>query len=191
VQEQHRTTLPAFAWRPISVITSVLGVVLLVFSSRFGYFGDELYFIGAGRRLDVNFADQPPLVPLLANLLDEIGGGSLVVLRLPSVLMMMAGALVTRSSHGTGWRRARAGHRGGVVRDRAVLPDLRNPAGDLDDQPVPVDGRHVAAGALGARPGRPAPAVGGGRHRRRHPGQVPHRVPLDRGVDRRADLRPA
>ena len=95
VQEQHRTTLPAFAWRPISVITSVLGVVLLVFSSRFGYFGDELYFIGAGRRLDVNFADQPPLVPLLANLLDEIGGGSLVVLRLPSVLMMMAGALVT------------------------------------------------------------------------------------------------
>ncbi|MET1074586.1 MAG: glycosyltransferase family 39 protein, partial [Umezawaea sp.] len=87
--------LPVFAWQPVSVVASLMGTVMLIFSSRLGYFGDELYFIGAGARLDVNFADQPPLVPLLAHVMNDLGGGSLVVLRLPSVLMMMAGVVVT------------------------------------------------------------------------------------------------
>ncbi len=96
VQEEERAdALPALAWQPIAVIASLMGTVMLVFSSRFGYFGDELYFIGAGERLDVNFADQPPLIPLLATLMNDLGGGSLVVLRLPAVLMMMAGVFVT------------------------------------------------------------------------------------------------
>ncbi|PRY36361.1 dolichyl-phosphate-mannose-protein mannosyltransferase [Umezawaea tangerina] len=95
VDEERASALPALAWQPISVVASLMGTVMLIFSSRLGYFGDELYFIGAGSRPDVNFADQPPLVPWLAHVMNDLGGGSLVVLRLPSVLMMMAGVVVT------------------------------------------------------------------------------------------------
>ena len=59
---------------------------------RYGYHGDELYFLVAAHHLAWGYPDLPPLVPLLARLLTDIAPGSLVLLRLPSALA--AGAIV-------------------------------------------------------------------------------------------------
>lgn len=80
------------------VTAVVVGLVLLAVSGRYGYHRDELYFLAAGRHPAFGYPDQPPLVPLLARLLDT---GSLVVLRLPSDLMaatvvLLAGLMAER-----------------------------------------------------------------------------------------------
>ncbi|MGH3796251.1 MAG: hypothetical protein ACRDSP_15315 [Pseudonocardiaceae bacterium] len=86
------TAVPPFARRPVLVITAAMALALLVTSRLDGYFFDELYFIAAGRyHLAVSYADQPPLVPALAGLLDTLAPSSLVVLRLPAVLASAAG----------------------------------------------------------------------------------------------------
>ncbi|SDZ31424.1 4-amino-4-deoxy-L-arabinose transferase [Amycolatopsis xylanica] len=86
---------------PVFTIAGAMGVLLLVLSGRYGFFGDELYFLAAGRHLAWGYADQPPLLPLLARLLDT---GSPVVLRLPATLAMAAGvvfaALIARELGG-------------------------------------------------------------------------------------------
>jgi len=65
--------------------------LLAVVASRYGYHRDELYFVEAGHHLAWGYPDQPPLVPVLARLMNGLGRGSVAVLRLPSAL---AGALV-------------------------------------------------------------------------------------------------
>lgn len=72
------------------LVAGLTGVVLLLTSARYGYHRDELYFVAAGRHLAWGYPDQPPLVPLLARAMTELAPGSLVVLRLPSVLMAAA-----------------------------------------------------------------------------------------------------
>jgi hypothetical protein len=63
----------------------------LVFSSGYGYFRDEFYYIACGEHLDWGYVDQPPLTPLLAFLTRQFLGDSLLALRfLPAV----AGALL-------------------------------------------------------------------------------------------------
>ncbi|MFE0027065.1 ArnT family glycosyltransferase [Amycolatopsis sp. NPDC059021] len=59
-----------------------------------GYWNDEYYFIVAGRHLAWSYADQPPLVPLLAGALDAVFPGSEWALRLPSTLMAGVSVLV-------------------------------------------------------------------------------------------------
>ncbi|WP_245900634.1 glycosyltransferase family 39 protein [Prauserella shujinwangii] len=68
--------------------------VLLAFAGRYGYHGDELYFLSAGRHLAWGYADQPPLLPLLARLMDTLFPGSVVGLRLPAVLFTGIGIVV-------------------------------------------------------------------------------------------------
>ncbi|WP_235998778.1 ArnT family glycosyltransferase [Qaidamihabitans albus] len=68
--------------------------VLLAFAGRYGYHGDELYFVSAGRHLAWGYADQPPLVPLLALLMDTLFPNSVVGLRLPAVLFTGLGIVV-------------------------------------------------------------------------------------------------
>jgi 4-amino-4-deoxy-L-arabinose transferase-like glycosyltransferase len=65
-------------------------VVLLSVAGRYGYHRDELYFLVAGRHLAWGYPDQPPFVPLLARLLNDLDPGSVVVLRLPSALAAAA-----------------------------------------------------------------------------------------------------
>ncbi|MDD7941279.1 glycosyltransferase family 39 protein [Actinomycetospora lutea] len=82
------------AWRPLLVLAGAVALVHGVSSAWYGAFGDELYFIGAGRHLAWGYADQPPLVPWLAAALDALAPGNLVVLRLPATLTSAAHVLV-------------------------------------------------------------------------------------------------
>ncbi|WP_091677590.1 glycosyltransferase family 39 protein [Amycolatopsis marina] len=68
--------------------------VLLAFAGRYGYHGDELYFIAAGRHLDWGYADQPPMLPLLALLMDTISPESVLGFRLLPIVLTGAGIVV-------------------------------------------------------------------------------------------------
>src|SRR6185503_18902089 len=59
-------------------------------AGRYDVFRDELYFIVCGRHPAFGYADQPPIVPLLAAAFYALGH-SVWMLRLPATLM--AGAL--------------------------------------------------------------------------------------------------
>ncbi|OQO89362.1 glycosyltransferase [Saccharomonospora piscinae] len=86
--------VPQFARLPVWLIAGAAMVVLLAFGHRYGYHGDELYFIAAGRHLDWGYADQPPLLPLLALLMDSLFPNSVVGFRLPAVLFTGLGVVV-------------------------------------------------------------------------------------------------
>jgi 4-amino-4-deoxy-L-arabinose transferase-like glycosyltransferase len=77
---------------PLAVLTAAL---LVAFAGRYGYHRDELYFIVAGEHLAWAYADQGPLTPLIARAMEELAGGSLTVLRIPSALMTGAIVLLT------------------------------------------------------------------------------------------------
>lgn len=96
-QPEHGSVEPArppLALRPVLFVAAALGLALLLTSGRYGYFGDELYFLGAAKHLDWGFADQPPLIPALAWLMDRIFPGQVAGLRLPATLITAAGAVL-------------------------------------------------------------------------------------------------
>ncbi|GAA5061814.1 glycosyltransferase family 39 protein [Nocardia callitridis] len=88
------TALPAFAWWPVCVVVAVTALVLLARAGRYGFFGDELYFLSAGHRLAVSYVDQGPLVPLIARAADLIAPGSTVVLRIPAIVASVVAVVV-------------------------------------------------------------------------------------------------
>ncbi|MGH3909436.1 MAG: glycosyl transferase, partial [Pseudonocardiaceae bacterium] len=83
--------VPPFArW---AVLPIAVAVAVAHFAASFGdgYWFDEAYMLAIGRNhLDWGSADQPPLTPLLALLMDWIAPGSIVALRLPAVLATAA-----------------------------------------------------------------------------------------------------
>jgi len=81
------TAGPPRAVAAIAAIAVVSAAILLFAASRYGYFGDELYFLAAGRRPVWGYADQGPVLPLLARAMDTLAPGSYLVLRLPAVAL--------------------------------------------------------------------------------------------------------
>lgn len=86
-------------------IVAVAFVVACFSSSRYHLFGDELYFIGAGRHLSASYADQGPALPLLARLGAAWWGGHLTLFRLPGILLgvlsVVLAALTAREMGGS------------------------------------------------------------------------------------------
>jgi hypothetical protein len=66
-------------------------LVHLLFSSGYGYFRDEFYYLVCGEHLDWGYVDQPPLTPLLALATRQFLGDSLLALRFSPAV---AGALL-------------------------------------------------------------------------------------------------
>lgn len=79
-------------------------MVAALSAMRYGYYYDELYFIAAGKRLSVSYADQGPLVPLLARLMDWQFPGSFPALRIPAItaalVVVVVSALIARELGG-------------------------------------------------------------------------------------------
>ncbi|MHC1558347.1 ArnT family glycosyltransferase [Actinomycetospora sp. C-140] len=85
---------PRTAWRAVLLLAGGVALVHGITSAWYGTFGDELYFLAAGRHLAWGYADQPPLVPWLAAALDGLAPGDLVVLRLPATITSAAHVVV-------------------------------------------------------------------------------------------------
>ncbi|GAB09264.1 hypothetical protein GOARA_035_00200 [Gordonia araii NBRC 100433] len=83
------------AWIALVPILVLSAVVAAFSASRYHLFGDELYFIAAGHHLSVSYADQGPVLPLLALLGDAMPGDSLILFRLPSLVITLIGILLS------------------------------------------------------------------------------------------------
>ena len=79
----------------VLVIAAAKLLLHLATASRYGYFGDELYFLACGEHLDWGYVDQPPLVAAVAWLVRHTLGTSLLAMRLPSALAGAALVLLT------------------------------------------------------------------------------------------------
>ena len=154
-------------------VTGGLGVVVaiaaaklllhLATASRYGYFGDELYFLACGEHLDWGYVDQPPLVGLVAWLVRHTLGTSLLAIRSPSALagaalVLLTGLLARELGGGRfamGLVRARERARLRLRRDALPLHDERLRAPLLDGLCVPrrpdrQDRRPAALGVVRA-----------------------------------------
>ena len=90
----HRVR-PGPAWRSLGLLCALFTAALVATGTRYGYHRDELYFVAIGGHPAFGYADQPPLVPLLAHGIDAVSGHSLAWLRVPSALAGAAVVLVT------------------------------------------------------------------------------------------------
>jgi len=75
-------------------IAAAVAIAHLAVAPRYDFFRNELYFIVCGRHPDFGYADQPPLVPLLAAA-TQLWGDDLWLLRLPGVIAAAALAPIT------------------------------------------------------------------------------------------------
>ena len=78
------------------IVTLLTAAVHLAVAGRYDIFRNELYFIVCGWRPDFGYADQPPLVPLIAAATQHFGE-NVWLLRLPAVIAAAALVPVTAS----------------------------------------------------------------------------------------------
>jgi hypothetical protein len=62
---------------------------------RYGLHRDEMYFVECGKHLATGYVDHPPFVPLVARIACELGGCSLLTLRLAPLLARLATVALT------------------------------------------------------------------------------------------------
>lgn len=79
----------------VLAIAAVRFTILLLAANRYGYFGDELYFLDCGAHLDWGYVDQPPMIAVVAWLLHHTIGVSLFAIHLVSGLAGLGLVLIT------------------------------------------------------------------------------------------------
>jgi 4-amino-4-deoxy-L-arabinose transferase-like glycosyltransferase len=79
----------------VAVVAAAKLLLHLATASRYGYFGDELYFLACGEHLDWGYVDQPPLVGLVAWLGRHTLGTSLLAIRSVSAVAGVALVVLT------------------------------------------------------------------------------------------------
>jgi 4-amino-4-deoxy-L-arabinose transferase-like glycosyltransferase len=80
---------------PAGLVAALVAAAHLAVAWRPGWFFDEALMLAIGRdHLDWGSADQPPVAPLLAGLMDLIAPGNLLVLRLPAIAATAATVLL-------------------------------------------------------------------------------------------------
>lgn len=89
-----------FPWRWVALFVAIKLAVSLAFANRYGWHGDELYFLAASHHLDFGYVDFPPIVPLVAGADQAIAAGSLMALRAAVALggsaVLVLSALIAR-----------------------------------------------------------------------------------------------
>lgn len=107
------TARPPLAKAVVLGIAGITGLLLLIASHNYGYFFDEAYFVIAGHdHAAWGYFDQPPLVPALAGLAQQLFPGSLTALRIPATLAAAGGVLLSGMiARELGGRRAAQGIR--------------------------------------------------------------------------------
>jgi hypothetical protein len=90
----RRTGSLTVSW-PVVLVAGLVVALLLALSGAYGFHGDEMYFIVAGRHPAFGYVDQPPLTPLLSAASVGVLGVSPTALRvLPAVEMALIVVLV-------------------------------------------------------------------------------------------------
>lgn len=92
---EHVLRVPAgrarLAWKPVLAVTAVAAGVHLAVATRYGWFGDEFYYVICGRHPAWGYVDQPPLTPMLARLAAAIPlDGGLLPLRVLAIAAQAA-----------------------------------------------------------------------------------------------------
>lgn len=83
-----------YAVREVGVVVALQAIALVVLSPFYGPHRDEMYFVVAGHHPAFGYPDQPSFTPLVAALMDTVAPSHLLVLRLPSVLAVVAVVLL-------------------------------------------------------------------------------------------------
>jgi hypothetical protein len=107
-QSQEASETPVSELAPVDrrifVVAASAFALLMVFSARYGFDRDELYFLDCARHLQLSYVDQPIFTPLVARLSLELFGVSLSGLRIwPSLAAfgtVIIGGLLAREFGG-------------------------------------------------------------------------------------------